>query len=63
KNNHNKRMVRNGKSVANSGELVLGSGGGENEIEAISGSTVTSKAVISGLNDAIAAFKEFYAGK
>ncbi len=52
-----------GKSVANSGELVLGSGGGENEIEAISGSTVTSKAVISGLNDAIAAFKEFYAGK
>ncbi|NLD16542.1 MAG: electron transporter RnfG, partial [Tissierellia bacterium] len=27
-----------GKSVANSGELVLGSGGGENEIEAISGS-------------------------
>ncbi len=52
----------NGKSVANNDELVLGSGGGENEIEAISGSTVTSRGVIAGLNDAIKAYKEFYAG-
>lgn len=52
----------NGKSVAN-GDLVLGSGGGANEIEAISGSTVTSKAVLAGLNEAVAAFKELYFNK
>lgn len=49
-----------GKSVANSSGLILGSGGGENEIEAISGSTVTSKAVLDGLNEAISAYKEYY---
>ncbi len=48
-----------GKSVS-SGQLVLGTGGGENEIEAISGSTITSNAVMTGLNQAVAAFNEFY---
>lgn len=51
-----------GKSVA-TGDLVLGSGGGPNEIEAISGSTVTSRGVLAGLNEAVAAFKEFYFNK
>lgn len=50
-----------GKSVAESDELVSGSGGGENEIEAISGATVSSNAVLTGLNEAVAAFKDFYA--
>lgn len=50
-----------GKS-ANSGELVLGSGGGDNEIEAISGSTITSNAVIQGLNEAVAAYNENFSG-
>ena len=51
-----------GKSIA-SGDLVLGAGGGANEIEAISGSTVTSRAVLSGLNEAVAVFKEMYFNK
>lgn len=52
-----------GKSIANNDELVLGSGGGENEIEAISGATISSKAVIKGLNEAVAAYKEFFGNK
>lgn len=51
-----------GKTVTDNDELVLGSGGGVNEIEAISGSTVTSNAVLKGLNEAVAAYKEFFAG-
>lgn len=52
-----------GKSVANNDSLVLGSGGGENEIEAISGSTISSNAVLTGLNEAVAAFKANFVGK
>lgn len=50
-----------GKSVAEADQLVLGSGGGANEIEAISGATVSSNAVLTGLNEAVAAYKDFYA--
>lgn len=49
-----------GKSVEANDELTLSAGGGPNEIEAISGSTVTSKAVIEGLNQAVKAFVDFY---
>lgn len=45
-----------GKSVAEADSLVLGTGG-DNEIEAISGATISSNAVLDGLNEAVAAFK------
>lgn len=51
-----------GKSIANSDSLVLGSAGGENEIEAITGATISSKAVLDGLNKAVSAFKEISSG-
>lgn len=50
-----------GKSIAENDQLVLGSGGGPNEIEAISGSTVTSNAVLDGLNKVVAAYTENFA--
>lgn len=53
----------NGKSVANSDEIKIGSGGAENEIEAISGSTISSKGVVKGLNEAVSAYKEFFENK
>lgn len=50
-----------GKSIAENDQLVSGSGGGPNEVEAISGSTVTTNAVLEGLNTAVAVYSENYA--
>ncbi|WP_054252014.1 RnfABCDGE type electron transport complex subunit G [Neofamilia massiliensis] len=48
-----------GKSVADADSLVLGTGS-DNAIEAISGATISSNAVLDGLNEAVAAFKANY---
>ena len=51
---------------ANTDKFVLvkdGSGAGDEKIDAISGSTVTSKAVLRGVNSALIAYKEIYAAK
>lgn len=48
-----------GKSVADADSLVLGTSG-DNAIEAISGATISSDAVLDGLNEAVAAFKANY---
>lgn len=48
-----------GKSVEDADSLTSGTSA-DNEIEAISGSTVTTNAVLTGLNDAVGAFHEFF---
>ncbi len=46
----------NGKSIANSEKMELSSGGGENQVEAITGSTISSKGVLDGVNKMVDAF-------
>lgn len=53
---------------ANTDKFVLvkdgsGAAAGDEKIDAISGSTVTSKAVLRGVNSALIAYKEIYAAK
>lgn len=49
----------NGKSAIE-GEIVAGSGAEANSVEAISGSTISTKAVLQGVNEAVSAFNEFF---
>ena len=52
-----------GKDISNELSVVKGSASSENEISAISGATITSKAVTNGVNAAIEVFNEKLAGK
>ena len=52
-----------GKDISNELSVVKGSASSENEISAISGATITSKAVTSGVNAAIEVFNEKLARK
>ncbi len=48
-----------GKSAIE-GEIVAGSGADANSIEAISGSTISTTAILKGVNEVVSAFNEFF---